>query len=155
MTGAVTAVQVGSSPRCRSCQAPIWFGLTEKGRRMPMDPAPVEDGNVVVDRMEQVMDQLAGADESGPGQALPHIRVLARGETVDPATPRYVSHFVTCPAAQRFRRAKTTTRAAATPAERGAPSAVAPRSAGIGDARSRPFGEVGPAPGSPIPRGER
>jgi hypothetical protein len=102
--GAVTAVQVGSSPRCRSCEAPIWFGLTAKGKRMPLDPAPVEDGNVVMDRLEQVMDQLAGADESGPGQALPHIRVLSKGELPDPDVARYVSHFATCPKADRHRR---------------------------------------------------
>ncbi len=153
MTGAVTAVQVGSSPRCRTCSSPIWFGLTAKGRRMPMDPTPVEDGNMVVDRLEQVMDQLAGANESGPGKALPHVRVLAKGEAVDPATPRYVSHFATCPGAERHWRAKA--RASATPAERGASSAVAPRSAGIGDSRGRPFGEVGPAPASPASRAAR
>jgi hypothetical protein len=104
MTGAVTAVQVASSPRCRSCGAPIWFGLTAKGRKMPMDPTPVEDGNVVMDRLEQVMDQIAGAGPDGPGQALPHVRVLAKGEAVDPDVPRYVSHFATCPASERHRR---------------------------------------------------
>jgi len=102
--GAVTAAQVGGGSRCRSCGAPIWFGLTAKGKRMPIDLAPVEDGNVVVDRLEQAMDQLAGANESGPGQALPQIRVLARGEVVDADVPRYTSHFVSCPRAERHRR---------------------------------------------------
>jgi hypothetical protein len=92
MTGAVTATQVGSSPRCRSCGAAIWFGLTAKGRRMPLDPSPVEDGNVVMDRLErqQVHD-------------LPHVRVLGKGEDVGD-TPRYVAHFSTCPDAERHRR---------------------------------------------------
>jgi hypothetical protein len=90
--------------RCSSCRRPIWYGLTINRKRMPMDPQPVEDGNVVMDWLEQVMDQLAGADEDGPGEALPHVRVLRKDEVVDPDVPRYVSHFVTCPSAQRHRK---------------------------------------------------
>jgi hypothetical protein len=41
---------------------------------------------------------------SGPGEALPHVRVLRKDEVVDPDVPRYVSHFVTCPSAQRHRK---------------------------------------------------
>lgn len=104
MNAAVTAAQAGSSPRCHSCGVPIRFGLTAKGKRMPMDPTPVEDGNVVMDRLEQVMDQLAAGDQFSPGQALPHVRVLAKGEVVDPDVPRYVSHFSTCTAPKRHRR---------------------------------------------------
>lgn len=152
MTGAVTAVQVGSSPRCKTCHAAIWFGLTAKGRRMPLDPAPVDDGNVVMDRLEQVMDQLAGADENGPGKALAHVRVLSKGEAVDEATPRYVSHFATCAFSQHHRRSKA--RASANPAE-SASSAAAP-SAGLGGAQGYPFGEVRAALTPPVsPAGSR
>ena len=98
MIGAVTAVQVGSSPRCRSCGAPIWFGRTAKGKRMPIDPTPVEDGNVVVDQDMLVLDQLADIPDGCP------IRVLTKGEAVDQDVPRYVSHFATCPRAERHRR---------------------------------------------------
>jgi hypothetical protein len=105
VTGAVTAVQVGSSPRCHSCQAPIWFGLTVKNKRMPLDLAPVEDGNVIVDQDMKLLDKLASAYE---GDAPPpegcRVRVLAKGEVVDPDVPRYVSHFATCPKADRHRR---------------------------------------------------
>jgi hypothetical protein len=140
VTGAVTATQVGSSPRCRSCQAPIWFGLTEKGRRMPLDPAPVEDGNVVIvtleGRMETEVANLgrARAQRANAGDAeLPRVRTLRNGEHVPADLPTYVSHFATCPEAQSHRRTKS--RASATPAERGASSAAAPRPAGIGGAR--------------------
>ncbi|MEA2702898.1 MAG: hypothetical protein QOD63_843 [Actinomycetota bacterium] len=98
---AVTAVQVGGSPRCRACAAAIWFGLTVKGRRMPIDPAPAEDGNVVIDA-DVVLHALADLD----ARTLPHVRVLGKGEAVDPDVPRYRSHFSTCPAAERFRRPK-------------------------------------------------
>jgi len=99
MTGAVTAVQVGSSPRCRSCHAAVWFGLTAKGKRMPLDPAPVDDGNVVIERVDAVI----GIDAD---VALPRVRVLRKDDVVGRETPRYVSHFATCPAAERHRRAK-------------------------------------------------
>lgn len=90
------AVQEGSA-RCKSCHAAIWFGLTAKGKRMPLDPAPVEDGNVVIDRDGEVLASLADLT------LLPRVRVLRKGEAVDDV-PRYVAHFVTCPTAERHRR---------------------------------------------------
>ncbi len=97
--------EVAGSPRCRSCGAPIWFGLTAKGKRMPMDLAPVEDGNVVVDYLMATLDQLASAYEGDqPPPDGCRVRVLAKGETPGPDVPRYVSHFATCPSAQRHRR---------------------------------------------------
>lgn len=104
MTGVVTAVQVGSSPRCRSCNAAIWFGLTAKGRRMPLDPQPVDDGNVVIERVDAVIGMNAGV-------ALPRVRVLRTDDIVGRDTPRYVSHFVTCPEAQSHRRVRKATKA--------------------------------------------
>lgn len=110
--GAVTATQVGSNARCRSCSAPIWFGLTLKGKRMPIDPTPVEDGNVVIVEMERRMEaQVANLGRGGAahategaGDELPRVRVLRAGEHVPVDLPRYVSHFATCPEAQRHRR---------------------------------------------------
>ena len=34
--------------RCRSCRRPILWAETEKGRRIPIDPQPVTDGNIVL-----------------------------------------------------------------------------------------------------------
>ena len=34
---------------CKSCHAPIIWGYTINGRRMPLDPEPVADGNLVLD----------------------------------------------------------------------------------------------------------
>lgn len=105
MTGAVTAAQVGSSPRCHSCHAPIWFGRTAKGRRMPLDPAPLETGNVIVDDDMKLLEKMAAGYEGDapPPDGAP-IRVLTKGEVVGPDVPRYVSHFATCPKADRHRR---------------------------------------------------
>ncbi len=102
---AVTAPQVGSSPRCRSCNAPIWFGLTAKNKRMPMNLAPTEDGNVIVDQDMKLLDKLASAYAGdGPPPDGCRVRVLTKGEAVDPDVPRYTSHFATCPRADRHRR---------------------------------------------------
>ena len=69
--------------QCSSCGAPIWWAQTDAGRRMPVDPDPVEDGNLRLTWQS----------------ALPCV-------TVDPTFdgPRYRSHFVRCPAADRHRR---------------------------------------------------
>ena len=105
MTGAVTAVQVGSSPRCRSCNAAIWFGRTAKGKRMPIDPTPVENGNVVVDQDMKALDMIGSAfpGDPDPERGVP-VRVLHKDEAVDPDVPRYVSHFATCTDPKRHRR---------------------------------------------------
>lgn len=105
MTGAVTAAQVGSSPRCGSCKAAIWYGRTVNGKRMPLDPVPVECGNVIVDRDMLALDALGSLFVTdGPPPDNAPVRVLRKGEAVAPDVPRYVSHFATCPTADRHRR---------------------------------------------------
>lgn len=76
---------VGSgASRCRACGASILWAETLNGRRMPLDPEPREDGNVmVVDGIATVL----------PGD-------------VERIPPLYVSHFVTCSDASRFRKSK-------------------------------------------------
>jgi hypothetical protein len=78
------------SDRCRSCHAPITWAVTGKGRRMPLDPQPVAEGNI---RLEPI-----------PGRSTPLAIVMGKGE----ATTRsgYVSHFATCPNAKRHRKSE-------------------------------------------------
>lgn len=70
---------------CRSCGAPITWARTSKGKRIPLDPDPVENGNVVV-----TDDGLA--------------TVLSVERLANVTGPRFVSHFVTCPFARQHRR---------------------------------------------------
>lgn len=96
----------GPVPRCSSCHASIWWGLTVNGKHMPLDPQPVESGNVIVDQDMRLLDKLAVAYEGdGPPAEGTPIRVLKKAETPDPDAPRYVAHFATCPSAVRHRRA--------------------------------------------------
>ena len=73
---------------CNSCHQPVWWKLTSNGKRMPIDPDPVPDGNLILDGENTVL-------VIGP------IDVLA-----DPDTARYVSHFATCPNADEHRKVK-------------------------------------------------
>lgn len=74
---------------CRGCGAEMRWALTDKGRGIPLDPEPVETGNLVL------------ADEAADGR--PIVRYVRKGEDTG-IQPRYVSHFVTCPEAESFKR---------------------------------------------------
>lgn len=71
---------------CRSCHAPIWWLVTEAGKRMPVNPTPDPSGNLAVKGCGFLGFRVLKADED-----------LAAGET------RHVSHFATCPSADKHR----------------------------------------------------
>ena len=79
------------SAHCRSCGAPVRWVITEANdRRMPIDPEPVEDGNVWVIEIRQ---------------GTPIVGVALTGDAVPASVPlRYVSHFVTCPDRDTWRK---------------------------------------------------
>jgi hypothetical protein len=58
------------------------WALTDKGRRMPIDPAPAEDGNLVLTLGNP---NYVRVDPTWPG-------------------PKYRSHFASCPGAATHRR---------------------------------------------------
>ena len=84
---------------CRSCDAPILWVVTQAGRSMPLDPDPVEGGNV---------EMTGRYGETRQGTVVPLVVVHAGGEQLAldgvPTAPRYVSHFATCPNADEHRR---------------------------------------------------
>lgn len=74
---------------CRSCGAPVRWVITSRGKRMPLDAEPVDDGNVVLDM----------SDRNDPvAIVVPPEQILVEDG------PRYVSHFATCPNADQHRR---------------------------------------------------
>jgi len=77
--------------QCRSCHAPVrWVVTAANGKRMPIDPVAVADGNVWVDHIEGGM---------------PVVNVALNEDGVPKNVPlRYVSHFVTCPERAEWRR---------------------------------------------------
>lgn len=76
---------------CRSCGAEIVWTVTDSGASMPLNPEPVEGGNIVF--RPQVTLPGFGAD--------PQVEYIAPADVTDPR-PRYVSHFATCPDARSW-----------------------------------------------------
>ncbi len=76
---------------CRSCKAGIGWAVTAAGKRMPIDPLPCEDGNVLIgwvggERVALVL----GPDDRAAAQIA--------------GKPLHISHFATCPNAMRHRK---------------------------------------------------
>ncbi len=79
---------------CKSCRAPIVWAVTAKnGKAIPIDPVPTYDGNI----------RLENRDE----QRQPPIAHVVGAQQELVRTPRYTSHFATCPDAAKFRQQQT------------------------------------------------
>lgn len=79
---------------CSACQRPIWWGLTEYDKRMPVDPSPRKDGRVV------------RVHHARTGKVRLHVLTGAElpwQEPEDDAVGPYMPHHVTCPHADQFR----------------------------------------------------
>lgn len=71
---------------CRSCGADIrWAELEVSSKRIPLDPFPAENGNILL---------------NSNGKA----EVLHKHDMESATPPLYVSHFLTCPNAGEHRR---------------------------------------------------
>lgn len=73
-------------PNCRSCGAPVRWVETSKGKKMPIDINPNPNGNVIL------IDGVAHYVKDDPF------------EKPEETAKRYVSHFATCPNAQKHRK---------------------------------------------------
>lgn len=71
--------------RCSTCGAPIRWAKTAKGKPIPLDAEPRDDGNIVLER--------------GVAIVLGPLERLQRGEKT-----LFVTHFVTCPQSAEHRR---------------------------------------------------
>jgi hypothetical protein len=72
-----------ATSQCRSCGAPIFWAVTERGAKIPMNPAPTEQGFVIT------------APKKG-GPPLAENRFAQLGEHY------YTSHFATCRDAKQW-----------------------------------------------------
>ena len=82
---AVSAAQARAGS-CRSCGAPILWATTEKGKAIPLDAEPADNGNV----------EFTGN--------LDIVRVLGGVDAGVVSTPRYTPHHATCPEGAQWRR---------------------------------------------------
>lgn len=78
--------------QCGSCHAPIIWAVTDRDRKMPVDAAPVDDGDIhLTDRTHLGLEPLA--------VVLPVAKRFGKREL-------RMSHFATCPQARAWRRRK-------------------------------------------------
>lgn len=69
------------SAKCRSCQAPIFWAKSKKGKLMPMDSEPVETGHFLI------------TDRHGDHPLATFVKDTSAAQ---PETKFYVSHYATC-----------------------------------------------------------
>jgi hypothetical protein len=89
----VTTIAAEQRVPCDSCEADIFFALTDRGKRMPLDPDPHPAGNVLV------WEASVGPHGSLRCRTLGRAEVDAQSDDVE----LYRTHFATCPDAARFR----------------------------------------------------
>jgi hypothetical protein len=75
---------------CKSCGAPVEWVTTELGKKMPIDPEPVEYGGFALE--QRAVGQVAVSIAS----------IIKRAGQYN--GQRYASHFQTCPSAELHRR---------------------------------------------------
>lgn len=73
---------------CKTCGARILWGTTLRGRAIPLDHAPTEQGNLVI-----------GAVVASGGRP-----VVTKATDADADRPHYTAHFATCPDADAHRK---------------------------------------------------
>jgi len=76
--------------KCRSCEATIVWCVNERGKRVPVDADPVAGGNMRIIH-----------------NPIPNVRLQPDIELFsdDDDGVRYVTHFMTCPHADEWRKA--------------------------------------------------
>lgn len=76
--------------KCTSCNAKIIWADTVKGRRIPLDAQPVDDGNMTLDYSR--------------GHDYPPLARVVSAQAPPRTMILYKSHFATCPNAAAHRR---------------------------------------------------
>jgi hypothetical protein len=94
--------------RCRSCNAPILWARTPKGRRIPIDIARREDGRIVLVHDQVREPPLAKVvDDAELEQLRRDHASRVRSGIEEPGPLRlFVVHFASCPDAREHRRPK-------------------------------------------------
>jgi len=78
------------SARCKSCGAEIVWALTDQDKKMPVDAAPADDGNITLNWLPSLNEYRA---------------IVVGARTPNAHGPRYKSHFATCPDRDKHRKA--------------------------------------------------
>lgn len=93
------------TPTCRSCGAPIRWAVSEaSGKRIPLDLEPSDTGNIVeTGRTHPTGVPMIRYLKKSQQPMMANLLALAVAGPELPA-PRYVTHFATCPNAEKHRK---------------------------------------------------
>ena len=75
--------------KCRACGAEVYWAMSANGRKMPVDAAVNDKGNILMQ-----------IDSEG------NLRFITVRGTANLKRNRYTSHFATCPYAAAFRKTR-------------------------------------------------
>lgn len=83
---------------CRGCGKPvIWLPNSKTAKKAPVDPDPVEGGNVVIE----------GKGDARVYRVLTKKELAQGGSLFEPDPDRHTLHFATCSEAAHFRSCRT------------------------------------------------
>lgn len=94
MTIAVVADPQFGPSRCHACGVPIVWAMTDAGRRMPVNAAPIAGGE-----LELFAEYFPDGEPVDPGVQ----RVRMRPADRPPSSPAWRGHWLTCPARRALR----------------------------------------------------
>ncbi len=82
-------------PECRTCGAPMEWAITARGKPIPLDPEPVENGNI---------EKTGEFALTRFGDEAPVVRYVDDEQPDLFEQDRFVTHFATCPDAREHRK---------------------------------------------------
>jgi hypothetical protein len=97
---------------CRECKAAIVWARTEKGKRMPVDPVPVDGGRLIL-IAEPSKDAGVLFDYRVRAATAAERAICLQIEGAPVPVRLWRSHFSTCPAEQRRRHLRAAARGTA------------------------------------------
>lgn len=86
---------------CKSCGASVLWAVTQNDKAIPIDPTPVANGNIELERLP--LRRANGRRAETTYRAIVHGKAEAGGVDLF-GGERYVSHFSTCPNAESHRK---------------------------------------------------
>lgn len=98
----------GERKRCEACGCEMIGALTSAGRVAPIEQAPAETGNVLLFRAPPPAGLAATFGEVPVVQCRTFGEGMALMELREQGVPMRLSHFATCPEAERFGRSGRT-----------------------------------------------
>lgn len=73
-----------TTTKCSACDQPLLIAVTNKGRHLPVDPDPIDDGHLILERIQFSPNRLV-------------VHAHRTDEIIPDGTLRYRPHYDSCP----------------------------------------------------------